>query len=210
MRLTIVGNPDNRRVALFRAAARAAGLAEPDVIPWRDVACGGPTEFAGDALVRLDSPGEDPEVDRLLRGAGYTAEHGEIVGLAAWHRGFGAALTRATKSDALLTFGIPPTFASTGFGYLETGDEIARGADGSVFRTVKRFVEKPDAATAQRYVDSKRFFWNAGMFVWRAEVFLAEAERNAPGLAKFIREFPSAHPAAGAGQQPSPGAQSAW
>lgn len=108
----------------------------------------------------------------------------------------GAALAHATKSEALLTFGIPPTFASTGFGYLETGDETGRGAEGSVFRRVKRFVEKPDAATAQHYVDSKRFLWNAGMFVWRAEVFLVEAERNAPGLAKFIREFPTAQPAA--------------
>src|SRR6185436_14724300 len=54
----------------------------------------------------------------------------------------GAALARATKTDALLTFGIPPTFASTGFGYLEMADEVARGAEGSVFRRVKRFVEK--------------------------------------------------------------------
>jgi mannose-1-phosphate guanylyltransferase len=121
----------------------------------------------------------------------------------------GAALARATKSDALLTFGIPPTFASTGFGYLEMSDEVARGAEGSVFRSVKRFVEKPDSATAQHYVESKQFLWNAGMFVWRAETFVAEAERNAPGLAKFIREFPAAHPAAGSGQKTSPGVRTA-
>jgi mannose-1-phosphate guanylyltransferase len=120
-----------------------------------------------------------------------------------------AALKRATKSDALLTFGIPPSFASTGFGYLETGDELSRGTDGSVFRRVKRFVEKPDAATAQHYVESKRFLWNAGMFVWRAEAFLEEADRHAPGLAKFIREFPAAHPMAGSGQKQSPGTRSA-
>jgi mannose-1-phosphate guanylyltransferase len=120
-----------------------------------------------------------------------------------------AALERATKTDALLTFGIPPTFASTGFGYLELGDELGRGADGSVFRQVKRFVEKPDAATAQHYVESSRFLWNAGMFVWRAEAFLAEAEINAPGLAKFIREFPAAHPTAGTGQAASPQVRSA-
>ena len=121
----------------------------------------------------------------------------------------GAALTRAMKTDALLTFGIPPTSPATGFGYLELGDEIARGAEGSVLRKVKRFVEKPDAATAQHYVDSKRFLWNAGMFVWRAEAFLAEAELNAPALAKFIREFPATHPTAGTGQASSPQARSA-
>ena len=116
----------------------------------------------------------------------------------------GAALQRAANTDALLTVGIPPTFPSTGFGYLELGDEVAQGEEGSVFRRVKRFVEKPDAATAQRYVDSKRFLWNAGMFAWRVEAFLAEAELNAPVLAKFIREFPAAHPTAGSGQAPSP------
>jgi mannose-1-phosphate guanylyltransferase len=121
----------------------------------------------------------------------------------------GAALAHAARSHALLTFGIPPTFAATGFGYLETGDEVARGAEGSVFRRVKRFVEKPDAATAQHYVESKRHLWNAGMFVWRTDVFLAEAERNAPTLATFIREFPAAHPAAGSGQNVSPGARTA-
>lgn len=121
----------------------------------------------------------------------------------------GAALARATRTDALLTFGIPPAFPSTGFGYLEMGDEVARAADGSVYRKVKRFVEKPDAAKAQEYVDSKRFFWNAGIFVWRVGAFLAEAEKNAPSLAKFIREFPAAHPIAGSGQKVSPGVRSA-
>ena len=69
-------------------------------------------------------------------------------------RQIGAALARASRTDALLTFGIPPTFASTGFGYLETGDETDRGVDGSIFRNVKRFVEKPDAATATLYCAS--------------------------------------------------------
>lgn len=121
----------------------------------------------------------------------------------------GAALARAAKTDALLTFGIPPTQPATGFGYLEIGDDVARGAEGSVFRKVKRFVEKPDLATAQKYVEGKRHFWNAGMFVWRAETFLAEAEKNAPTLAEFIKGFPAAHPAAGSGQNVSPGARSA-
>ena len=57
-------------------------------------------------------------------------------------------------------------------------------------REVKRFVEKPDAATAERYVASGDFAWNAGMFFWRVGTFLAEAERNAPELARFVREFP--------------------
>ncbi|MEY2878361.1 MAG: hypothetical protein RLZZ15_741 [Verrucomicrobiota bacterium] len=103
----------------------------------------------------------------------------------------GAALARAAAAEVIVTVGIPPAFPSTGFGYLEMGDECARGAEGSRFRRVKRFVEKPDAATAATYVASGNFSWNAGMFVWRASLFLAEAERNAPTLATFIREFPT-------------------
>ena len=107
-----------------------------------------------------------------------------------------AALARATQTDALLTVGIPPDHAATGFGYLEMGEEVARGVEGSVFRKVKRFVEKPDAETAATYVASGNFVWNAGMFVWRASAFLAEAERSAPTLATFIKEFPAGDPAA--------------
>jgi glutathione synthase/RimK-type ligase-like ATP-grasp enzyme len=96
--LTVVGNPDNRRVTLFRAAAMEAGLAEPRVVPWLDVACGRPIAIAEGSLIRIDSPGEDAEVDRLLRGAAHPAAHGEIVGLAAWYRGFGRALARVGEA----------------------------------------------------------------------------------------------------------------
>jgi mannose-1-phosphate guanylyltransferase len=102
----------------------------------------------------------------------------------------GAALARAAQSDSLLTLGIKPKHPATGFGYLEVAGELARGGDGSVIRRVKRFVEKPDLATAKRYLKSGKFLWNAGMFAWRAEAFYNEAERSAPELAKFIRNFP--------------------
>jgi mannose-1-phosphate guanylyltransferase len=103
----------------------------------------------------------------------------------------GAALARAGRTEALLTIAIPPAHPATGFGYLELGKELARSADGSVVRQVKRFVEKPDGTTAKRYVKSGRYFWNAGMFAWSVTAFLAEAERNAPTLADFIRNFPA-------------------
>jgi mannose-1-phosphate guanylyltransferase len=104
-------------------------------------------------------------------------------------RQLAAALPRAAKSDAILTIAIKPDHPATGFGYLEMGVEIVRGR-GGVVRAVKRFVEKPDVATARRYVKSGRFAWNAGMFFWRVGTFLAEADRNAPELAAFVREFP--------------------
>src|SRR5258705_10327752 len=100
MRLTVVGNPDNRRVALFLAAARAAGLPPPAVVTWRDVAAGGPLRVRAGSLVRIESPGEDAEVDRLLRGAPVAAEPGQIVGAADWYRGFAAALARVAQVAA--------------------------------------------------------------------------------------------------------------
>ncbi|MCX6953930.1 MAG: sugar phosphate nucleotidyltransferase [Verrucomicrobia bacterium] len=109
----------------------------------------------------------------------------------------GAALPRAAESGSILTIAIKPDHAATGFGYLEMGEDRVKGPAGLV-REVKRFVEKPDLATAQRYVESGNFAWNAGMFFWKVSTFLAEADRNAPELAAFVREFPKAEAAAGA------------
>ncbi|MEQ4304313.1 STM4014 family protein [Plantactinospora sp. B6F1] len=94
--LVVVGNPENRRVALFRAAATEAAVPVA-VLPWRRLAAG-PVRLPRAAVVRIDSPGEDAEVDRLLRGADRPAEHGEIVGLAAWYAGFRAALGRLDQA----------------------------------------------------------------------------------------------------------------
>ena len=99
VRLAVVGNPANRRVALFRAAARARRPApHPRVVAWRDVAGGGAGFGTGEPSYGSTRPGEDAEVDRLLRGAAEPAEPGEIVGLAPWYRGFaGAAGPRSPR-----------------------------------------------------------------------------------------------------------------
>ncbi|GAA1956847.1 STM4014 family protein [Kitasatospora viridis] len=68
--LAVVGHPGHRRVTLFAAAARAAGLPTPSVLPWREL-LGGEVRLAPDTVVRVDSPGEDETVDRLLRGAAF-------------------------------------------------------------------------------------------------------------------------------------------
>lgn len=114
-----------------------------------------------------------------------------IADTARFGRQLAAALPRAAGSAGILTIAIKPDHPATGFGYLELGDELAT-APGGVVREVRRFVEKPDLATARRYVESGQFAWNAGMFFWRVGTFLAEADRNAPELSAFVREFPSA------------------
>ncbi|KYO97867.1 mannose-1-phosphate guanylyltransferase/mannose-6-phosphate isomerase [Pseudomonas aeruginosa] len=90
---------------------------------------------------------------------------------------FAAAVAEARGLAAqgyLVTFGITPERAETGFGYIEQGAPLGNG-----FR-VARFVEKPDQATAQSYLDSGKYLWNAGMFCFQAATVLQELERHAP------------------------------
>lgn len=88
-RFAVVGNPENRRVSLFADAVRAAGLPGPRVVAWTDVLREGGADFAPDEIVRIDSPGENAEVDRMLRG---TADPTRVEGSARWYAGFRAAL----------------------------------------------------------------------------------------------------------------------
>ncbi len=75
------------------------------------------------------------------------------------------------KDNFLVTFGITPTFAETGFGYIEAKES-----------RVKAFHEKPDSVTAQRYVDAGNYYWNSGMFCFKAGVFLDELKKYSPEI----------------------------
>lgn len=88
-RFAVVGNPENRRVALFADAVRAAGLPAPRVVAWSDVLRARGADFDGDEIVRIDSPGENPEVDRMLRGA---QDPTRVEGSARWYARFTAAV----------------------------------------------------------------------------------------------------------------------
>jgi mannose-1-phosphate guanylyltransferase/mannose-6-phosphate isomerase len=97
--------------------------------------------------------------------------------------GFRRAVAQAAPAAAagrLVTFGIPPTRPETGFGYI-----LADG-DGPL-RPVRRFVEKPDAPTAAQYVADGRYFWNAGIFLMRADRLLEEMERFRPDILTAAR-----------------------
>ncbi|MCS4235341.1 mannose-1-phosphate guanylyltransferase/mannose-6-phosphate isomerase [Stenotrophomonas sp. BIGb0135] len=91
---------------------------------------------------------------------------------------FRAAVLRAlpaAEAGKLVTFGIVPSGPETGYGYIKaTGDGDARPVD--------RFVEKPDAQTAQQYVQSGEYFWNSGMFLFKASRYLAELEKFNPAM----------------------------
>lgn len=92
--LVVVGNPTNRRVTLFQQAARAARLPDVRVVPWLAVLSGQARFHAGD-LVRLDSPGEDAEVEKALRGVD---DPTRVEGTARWYERFTAALDEVARA----------------------------------------------------------------------------------------------------------------
>ena len=83
---------------------------------------------------------------------------------------------RAAEQGSLVTFGVVPDKPETGYGY------IKRGSGAGPAFPIAQFVEKPDLATAQRYVDSGEYFWNSGMFLFRASVVLEELRSHAPDI----------------------------
>jgi mannose-1-phosphate guanylyltransferase len=89
----------------------------------------------------------------------------------------GAALELAGKENILITVGIQPSRPATGYGYVQTGKQLAPG-----FWRAKRFVEKPDLATAKKFVASGDYRWNAGMFVWSAAAATEAFQQHAPGV----------------------------
>jgi mannose-1-phosphate guanylyltransferase len=93
----------------------------------------------------------------------------------------------------LVTFSIKPTYAATGFGYVERGTPVrdVKGAESLAFH-VQRFVEKPDKARAQAYVASGAFNWNSGMFVWKAATFLDALKKFKPESHAGVMEIAAA------------------
>lgn len=81
------------------------------------------------------------------------------------------------SKDNLVTFGITPSFAETGFGYIESDNE-----------DVKAFHEKPDFNTATKYLDAKNFYWNSGIFMFKAGVFLDELKKHSPKIYETCKE----------------------
>jgi mannose-1-phosphate guanylyltransferase len=86
----------------------------------------------------------------------------------------------AAQPLSLVTFGILPTYGHTGLGYIHRGESLATGGRFNGAYRVLSFKEKPDKPTADRYVESGRYYWNSGMFVWRAETVLSELQQHLP------------------------------
>ncbi|MBM4121901.1 MAG: mannose-1-phosphate guanylyltransferase/mannose-6-phosphate isomerase [Nitrospira sp.] len=94
------------------------------------------------------------------------------------------------KQGRLVTFGVPPVRPETGYGYIQPNRRIRLGTrSGLVGYPVARFVEKPDVRTAGRYLKSGNYYWNSGIFVWRAATILSEIERYQPVLARAMHKI---------------------
>jgi len=102
-----------------------------------------------------------------------------------------AGAHQVEREGGLLTFGVQPTKPETGYGYLELGQEHSRDGEWAVHH-LQRFVEKPDAEHAQRYLESAQFLWNAGIFAWRAVDLLDEIGRQLPELAEGLSRLAKA------------------
>lgn len=131
------------------------------------------------ALVELRSP-------EAIVGS-FAADH-VITELAVFHQAVREAYEVAKDGSLLVTIGMRPSEPSSAFGYVEFGDQLAvTGAPSA--RKAKRFVEKPDWATASRYVDSGEYLWNAGMFIARASLIMDLVETHSALLAATLREL---------------------
>lgn len=127
------------------------------------------------AALHYIAEGEDPMLLVLA------ADH-LIRDTAAFHASVRQAMPLA-NTGYLVTFGIVPTNPETGYGYIEQGKALVAGGF-----TVSRFVEKPDAATAADYLAQGNYYWNSGMFMFRASVYLAELEKFRPDILEACRK----------------------
>jgi mannose-1-phosphate guanylyltransferase/mannose-6-phosphate isomerase len=128
------------------------------------------------AAVRND---EDP--DLLVLPADHLIREDDLFALAVQQ---GSELTSDGK---IITFGIVPDRPETGYGYIRKGQCVPGHSNGNACE-VREFFEKPDYEKASSYVDSNEYFWNSGMFMFRASVFLEELDRLAPEILSACRQ----------------------
>lgn len=129
------------------------------------------------ALAALHALGQEEDPVLLILAADHLIQREE-----AFHNAIGAAMPLA-EAGRLVTFGIVPTHAETGYGYIQRGSPL--GGEGF---SVARFVEKPELKTAKDYLVSEEYFWNSGMFMFRAKSYLEELERYEPEMLAACRQ----------------------
>jgi len=96
-----------------------------------------------------------------------------------------AAAEAASSGQHLITFGVPPTYPATGYGYIQFTLENPLRFREESFYPVQQFKEKPDQEQAEVFLERGNYFWNSGMFLWQADVFASKLEQHASFLFPF-------------------------
>ena len=96
-----------------------------------------------------------------------------------------AAAVAASSGENLITFGIPPKYPATGYGYIQFTPKNPLRFREELFRPVQQFKEKPDLKQAEVFLERGNYYWNSGMFLWQANVFASKLEQHAPSLFPF-------------------------
>jgi mannose-1-phosphate guanylyltransferase len=118
-----------------------------------------------------------------------------VANIARFAEVIAAGVRLASQGENIVVLGVPPTRPETGYGYIEQGQPLTLdGADAAIpaFR-VRRFREKPDRTTAERFLAAGRFVWNGGIFLWSARTLANAIREHAPELAPILETIATAH-----------------
>lgn len=129
------------------------------------------------ALAASTIAARDPEATLIVLPADHLIRHEKQ-----FRQVLRTAIEQAQTPGALVTLGITPTHPETGYGYIQFDGSLDAMDDGPRAFRVRTFAEKPDLATAERFLDSGDFLWNSGMFVWRADAILHAFEQYLPDV----------------------------
>jgi mannose-1-phosphate guanylyltransferase len=196
--LLALGGPESLLAAAVRRAQAIVGLERTLIVTAADQ----------EAAVRADIPGLPPEnvvAEPVPRNTAAAVGLGALTAArragpdaviavfpadpfigdeAAFERLVRLAIAEARET--IVTIGVRPTHAETGYGYIRLGARLPRPAVADPVHEVGGFVEKPDLATAERYLSSARYLWNSGMFFLTAGRMLDESRRHLPGLGALL------------------------
>ena len=135
------------------------------------------------ALAAIDLYRKDPDAVMAVLPADHVIEDGKPFRAAL------KAALQAARDGHLVTFGIVPTHPETGYGYIKSVPRAFRKIEGFSIKNVERFVEKPDIKRARQYLKDGGYYWNSGIFLWKASRILEEMKQHLPGTYESLTSF---------------------
>ncbi|MDQ3444121.1 MAG: sugar phosphate nucleotidyltransferase [Chloroflexota bacterium] len=181
-RLCLLTDPEHIVVVCGPAHVAAIARQLPD-LPSANIIVEPAPNGTGPALALASALIARQDPDAIM--GSFAADH-DVTDTASFAAAVRTAIAAAELGD-MVTIGLTPTRPETGYGYIERTADIVVDTGGGVAYRAARFVEKPDLETAQAYVDSGSFLWNAAMFAWRVDTLLRELERQQPAIFEGVQ-----------------------